>query len=254
MEFHHHKRKGNIALSEIANPSSGPFRFERDMFVSLCELLPEKITSTPGRSVHLREPTVGNVIPDLLFGEWTEELRPLKRNFTLIEARILALLEERDELLESEISQMLHLSAPAAARAFRRIQDSGLIVPTRDGKISLDAGCFTRALFITAVELKLRRWREALDQAVNYLKFANRAYVVLDGDQIGRDDGMISAFRESGVGLFMLRAGGLTQVVDARVQSCISPQRVQAVQKICIRLTHAGRLEARVHPPCLESL
>ena len=241
-------------MTDTTGLSSGPFRFERDMFASLRELLPEKIISTPNRSVHLREPAVGNVIPDLLFGEWTEELRPLKRNFTLIEARILALLEERDELLESEISQILHLSAPAAARAFRRIQDSGLVVPTRDGKISLDAGCFTRALFVTAVELKLRRWREALDQAANYLKFANRAYVVLDGDQIGRDEEMIKAFQESRVGLFMLRGGGLTEVVDARVQSCISPQRVQAVQKICIRLTHAGRLETGMGPPGLESV
>ncbi len=65
---------------------------------------------------------------------------------------------------------------------------------------------------------------------------------------------MIKAFLESGVGLFMLRAGGLTEVVDARVQSCISPQRVQAVQKICIRLTQAGRLEPGVGPPCLESV
>lgn len=241
-------------LSDTATPSSGPFRFERDMFVSLCELLPDKITSTPERCVHLKETSVGNVIPDLLFGEWTEELRPLKRNFTLIEARILALLEERDELLESEISQILHLSAPAAARAFRRIQSSGLVLPTRNGKISLDAGCFTKALVVTAVELKLRRWREALDQAVNYLKFANRAYVVLDGDQIGRDEGMIKAFRDSGVGLFMLRAGGLTEIVNARAQSCVSPQRVQAVQKICVTLTHAGRLQTGMGTPCLEGV
>lgn len=229
-------------MSETAASSSGPFRFERDMFLSLDDLLPERITSSPSRFVHLREPTVGNVIPDLLFGEWTEELRPLKRNFTLIEARILALLEQHDELLESDISRMLHLSAPAAARAFKRIQGSGIVIPTRDGKISLDAGCFTRALFVTAVELKLRRWREALDQAVSYLKFADRAYVVLDGDQIARDEEMIKSFRESRVGLFMLRAGGLSEVVPARAQSCISSQRVQAVQKLCVRLMHTGRL------------
>jgi hypothetical protein len=224
------------------------------MFLSLCKLLPEKITSFPDRWVHLREPTVGNVIPDLLFGEWTQELRPLKRNFTLIEARILALLEECDELLESEISEILHLSAPAAARAFGRIQDSGLMIQTREGKISLDVGCFTGALSLTAIELKLRRWREALDQGINYLKFANRAYVVLDGEQICRDEVMITAFKDSGVGLFMLRASELTEVVAARVQSCISPQRVQAVQKICVSLTHTGRLEPSVGPPCLESV
>ena len=66
--------------------------------------------------------------------------------------------------------------------------------------------------------------------------------------------GMVKAFRESGAGLFMLRAGGLIEVVNARVQSCISPQRVQAVQKICISLTHAGRLETGVGSPCLESV
>jgi hypothetical protein len=241
-------------LSETATSPSGPFRFERDMFVSLCELLPERIGSVPGRLVHLREPTVGNVIPDLLFGEWTDDLRPLKRNFTLVESRILALLEQRDELLESEISQILHLSVPAAARAFKRIQGSGLVVPTRNGKISLDAGCFTKALFLTAVELKLRRWREALDQAINYLRFADRAYVVLDGGQIARDEQMIKAFRESRVGLFMLREGGLTEVVGAQAQSCISSQRVQAVQKLCVRLTHTGKLQTSMGTPCLEGV
>src|SRR5260370_1984192 len=203
------------------------------MFVSLGELLPERITSTPDRLVYLREPTVGNVIPDLLFGEWTEELRPLKRNFTFIEARILALLEERDELLESEISQILHLSAPAAARAFKRIQGSGLVLPTRDGKISLDAGCFTRALFLTAVELKFRRWGVALDQAGNYLKFADRAYVVLDGDQIARDEEMIKTFRAPRVGLLMLRADGLNELGSGRGQTCGHPQRGQAVERSC---------------------
>src|ERR1700731_4564189 len=136
-------------MSPPATGSSGPFRFERDMFASLGELLPERFTSTPNRLVYLREPTVGNVIPALLFGEWPEELRPLKRNFTFIEARILALLEQRDEWLESEISQILHLSPPAAARAFKRIQESGVVLATRDGKISLDSGRFTRALFVT---------------------------------------------------------------------------------------------------------
>lgn len=224
------------------------------MFDSVRELLPEKIASMPDRWIQLKEPTVGNVIPDLLIGEWGEELRPLKRNFTFIEARILALLEQRDELMESEILQILHLSPPAAARAFKRIEQSGLLILTHDGKMSVDAGRFTRALFVTAIELKLRRWREALDQAVSYLKFADRAYVVLDGDQIARDEGMVAAFGASRVGLFMLRAGELTEVVGARAQPCVSPQRVQAVQKLCTCLAASGRLQLGVCAPQLERL
>jgi DNA-binding transcriptional ArsR family regulator len=241
-------------LNQCATGHSGPFRFEREMFASLSELLPAKIASDPDRLVCLREPAVGNVIPDLLFGEWGEDLRPLKRNFTVIEARVLALLEQRDELLGSEISQILHLSAPAAARAFKRIQDSGLVLTTRDGKMSVDAGCFTRGLLVTAVELKLRRWREALDQAASYLKFADRAYVVLDGEQIARDEEMIRAFGSSGVGLFILRAAGLAEVVSAKAQQCVSAQRVQAVQKLCVSLTASGRLQSRVGAPCLEGV
>jgi DNA-binding transcriptional ArsR family regulator len=224
------------------------------MFDSVRELLPGRIAAMPDRLIQLREPTVGNVIPDLLIGEFGEELRPLKRNFTFIEARILALIEQRDELMASEISQILHLSAPAAARAFKRIEQSGLLVLTREGKMSVDAGRFTRALLVTAIELKLRRWREALDQAVSYLKFADRAYVVLDGDQIARDDGMVAAFRASRVGLFMLRAGELTEVVGAEAQACVSPQRVQAVQKLCSCLVASGRLRAGMGAPELECL
>lgn len=232
--------------------TSGSFRLERDMFASVSKLLPPRIAADPGRLLQLREPTIGNVIPDILFGEWSEELRPPKKNFTFIEASVLALLEQHDELMESEISQLLHLSAPAAAKAYRRIEQSGLILSTRSGKISLDAGCFTRGLVVTAVELKLCRWREAFEQAVSYLKFANRAYVVLDADRIGSDQQMVDTFRTSGVGLLALRAGDLTEIVSAPIHNCISPQRVQATQKLCVRLTASGLLQTSVGAPSAE--
>lgn len=222
------------------------------MFASVGELLPARIAVDPHRLVQLREPTVGNVIPDLLLGEWSEELRPPRRSFTFIEARVLALLEQHDELMESEISQLLHLSAPAAAKAFKRIEQSGLILTTRGGRISLDAGSFTRGLVVTAVELKLRRWREALDQAVSYLKFADRAYVVLDADQATTDEATVETFRTSRVGLLTLRANELTEVVSAQPQHCISPQRVQAVQKLCILLSASGLIRTNIGAPSLE--
>jgi hypothetical protein len=238
--------------ASAAKTPSGPFRFERDMFVNVGELIRCRIAGNPARFIHLREPTVGNVIPDLLCGEWSEDLRPPKRSFTFIEACILALLERHDELMESDISQLLHLSAPAAAKAFRRIEQSGLILSTRNGKVSLDAGCFTRGFAVTAVELKLSRWREALNQAVSYLKFADRAYVVLDADRTDREEPMVEMFRASRVGLLMLGAEELTEVVPAPTQHCISPQRVQAVQKLCIQLTTAGLLQASIGAPSLE--
>src|SRR2546430_16974350 len=91
----------------VPRSSSGPFRFESDMFASVSEYLPRHIARAPDRWIQLREPAIGNVIPDLLFGEWRDELRPLKRNFTFVEAHILALLEEHAELIDAEITRIL---------------------------------------------------------------------------------------------------------------------------------------------------
>lgn len=244
----------SLEVSESGSrPSSGPFRFERDMFAGVSQLLPRQISRNPDRVLQLREPTVGPVIPDLLFGEWEDELRPLRRAFTFIEARILALLDQHDEVLEAEICDMLHLSQPAATRAFKHIERSGLIIRTLNGRISLDAGSFTRAMSITAVELKLSRWREALDQAVSYLKFADRACVVLDADRTDRDPVILGAFTDAGVGLFVFGADKLTQLVAAKHRHCAGVQRIQAVQKICVSLTTSGRLQTGIATPVLES-
>ena len=235
------------ALSEgTTRTSSGPFRLERDMFASVSELLPKRIARVPDRWIQLKQPTVGKVVPDLLVGEWGDELRPLKRTFTFIEARILALLEQRDELLENEIAAILHLSEPAATKAFRQIERSELVIRTRDGKLSLDAGAFTRGVIVTAIELKLSRWREALDQAKRYLAFADRAYVVLDAERTPVDERIGSIFRSSRVGLFVLSTSELTELVPAHEQHCVSAERVQAVQKLCLSLTGSGRLHSSV--------
>lgn len=221
------------------------------MFAAVSQLLPKHIARVPDRWVQLKEPAIGNVIPDLLLGEWRDELRPLKRHFTFVEARILALLEQHDEMLETEICDRLHLSEPAAARAFKRIERSGITIRTRAGQISLDVGAFTKGVIVTAIELKLFRWREALEQAISYLRFADRAYVVLDAERTVHDREMIQAFRASRIGLFMLGAGELTNVVPAAEQHCIGVQRVQAVQKICVSLTASGRLQSSVGTPTL---
>jgi hypothetical protein len=127
-----------------------------------------------------------------------------------------------------------------------------LVIRTGNGKISLDAGGFTRGLVVTAVELKLSRWREALGQASSYLKFADRSYVVLDAERSGCEQEMLDVFRSSRVGLMMLSPDGLTESVPARVQHCVSVQRIQAVQKLCVSLTASGRLQPSVGTPAPE--
>lgn len=243
-----------MSRATTQSPShSGHFRLERDMFESLGLFLPARITES-GRLVQLREPTIGSVIPDLLFGEWTDDLRAPKISFTWIEAQILSLLEEHDELFASDVLKLLHLSARAATRALKRIQASGLLITTRDGKVSLDVGSFTRGMTITAIELKLSRWREALDQALTYLRFADRSYVVLDADRASPNEEMLNAFQASGVGLLALGSSDLNELVPARALRCVSAQRVLAAQKLCASIAGSGPLDSSVSTPSLECI
>lgn len=70
---------------------------------------------------------------------------------------------------------------------------------------------------LTAVELKLSKWRDALRQADNFALSADRTWVVLDEARSGAAVAATAYFREFGIGLALLAANGrLRPVVRPR--------------------------------------
>jgi hypothetical protein len=69
---------------------------------------------------------------------------------------------------------------------------------------------------LTAVELKLSKWRSALRQADNFALSADRTWVVLDESRSGGAVAAADHFREVGVGLALLAR-------DGRVRPVVSP-------------------------------
>lgn len=68
-------------------------------------------------------------------------------------------------------------------------------------------------LHVTAVELKLSKWRDALRQADNLCLSADRSWVVVDeATAKGALDG-VELFKQFGVGLAVLKCGGRLRVV-----------------------------------------
>ena len=82
------------------------------------------------------------------------------------------------------------------------------------------------------MELKLKRWREACEQAASYLSFADRAYAVLDGNQIKINDRIVSTFRDAGVGLVLQCGCDFQIAVEANTGRMMTPNRVLAAQKL----------------------
>lgn len=65
---------------------------------------------------------------------------------------------------------------------------------------------------LTAVELKLSKWRDALRQADNFSLSADRSWVVLDGARAASAVAAAEQFRAFGLGLAVLDAAGRVRV------------------------------------------
>jgi hypothetical protein len=233
-----------------------PFDLERHMLAPLAEGLPHLLGLGDGRTVRiLREPTMGLIIPDLLVGSWRPDLAPRAyAATTLIDAHVRALIERDGVVTPDAIRARLYLSPNAAAAAEGRLVRHGLISrcdtsardtsATCEGGVrhltgkenvawTLTPGAETSGLDIVAIEAKLSRWREAVAQARSYLTFADRAFVVLDGNRVTASAALLGAVTAAGVGLVLQHGRILRLIVPAPVQPPpLTPERVLAVTKL----------------------
>lgn len=61
---------------------------------------------------------------------------------------------------------------------------------------------------LLAIELKLSKWQEALEQGIYNQKFAEYSFVVLDEERIHMNDKIEKSYREKNIGLIYLNSSG----------------------------------------------
>jgi len=224
-------------VKRLTLSSAHCFRFECEMLSGIKSALPVLLGLSSRREFsYLCETGIGNVIPDLVAGVFCDEIEPTKTFISNVEAHIVALVAQCGDLSETEVRARLHLSEPGANRALSRLRKSGIIRFDHGGNVALAHGAWLKGIQVTAFELKLRRWTEALEQAVSYLNFADRAYVVLDGAQVSPTERMLEMFREKSVGLLLQRGDSFQELCEARKLTCLTADKVIVAQK----LRHAG--------------
>jgi hypothetical protein len=194
------------------------FRFEREMVSPLVAFLPSVFRLCSGQRARLlREQPIGTVIPDLLFGIWWGEL-PRYRGLNTVSRHILSWLSiQKMANSEEQLRQELFLSQHAADSAVSSLRRVGAISTRETGEVELrpefDVSGTVRLI---AIEMKLKRWREALAQAIEYRKFADEAYVVLDGNQVRMSIDLRDEFLAHGIGLFLQRGGTVEEEISAK--------------------------------------
>jgi hypothetical protein len=188
-------------------PISGAYRYERDMMSQLKRALPAALllrrpptVSAPRIAV---TPSIGLQIPDILIGLGVPQHRTSLRSLTYVDAAVLATIDvlRRSEI--GDIQSRVNIGDRALRNSLRRLESHGIIGHTRADRYLLSREYSRSRIELVAVEVKLRRWREALDQAVRYSKFADRTYVVLDASQFNPERHIVREFSSRGIGLLI---------------------------------------------------
>jgi hypothetical protein len=203
----------------------------------------------------VREPSIGLVIPDVLVGVVNRRPSILARShFTTIEGSVLAVLERAGLMETRAIQRALFLPDVTCFRVLEKLCRIGAIERVGEAEWKLNQSAQTGGVELIAFEAKLRLWKRALDQAVSYLTFVDRAYVVLDGNQVRISADVLSAFVDQGVGLWLQHGYAATEVVPARGSAPhFSADRVRAIEKVLrARIWRRATTNGSVAPP-LES-
>jgi hypothetical protein len=189
------------------NCEAVPLRFESEMASPLLSFISDAFRARPGQRVCvLQQAAIGTVIPDVLVGIWSGEL-PRLRGLNSVSRQILAWLSiEKTADSKEELREKLFISHNAAEAAISVLKRVGAITNRDSGELELQSEFdISGSLRLIAIEMKLKRWREALDQAISYRKFSDESYVVLDGNQVRITAEISNAFAGNGIGLFLQR-------------------------------------------------
>jgi hypothetical protein len=209
----------------------------------LCEVLAASISEVlrfRRPAAVLEEIQVGMVIPDLVIvdpgaGRWG----PV--TLTSFESWIVAdLLRARSRRVET-LSRRLFARPDRTSRAVERLERVGLLNRGMRSSFSL-VDNFPRDAEVVAVEAKLRRWREAVDQATDYLRFANRAYVALPQETVASTRGLLPLCRSRRVGVIAV-SGSTAEIV--RVAPLHEPKSPGWVWLVARALESGGPLGTR---------
>ena len=206
--------------------------------------VPVHLRRAGGIGTVLIEPNICNVIPDLLIARWPKKIAPKKRNLTRLEAAVLAVIEREKSISESDLFEQVFLPATAATEVVFRLLRVGAIRKKADtGALVTDPSFILRNCEITAVELKLTRWREALAQAISYKEFANLTYVLLDGSRRPDLRKLKIECVQNNVGLLLQTGLTLRSLLRPRREHSVSAGRFVALQKLLnARTTQLNRI------------
>jgi hypothetical protein len=188
-----------------------------------------------------REMPVGGCIPDILLVSFSSppptELWP--SGFTYRHACVLAELRRSRALRRSTLATRLYETEERIAPLVNDLVGSRAIEERPTGALQLSAELRRLKSEVIAIEAKLSRWSEALDQAASYRAFADRVIVAMDAGLFDASDSeAVASFRRAGIGLCVVDRDGPRGIHSGRRSEQGSAKREYVCSSVLLSRTH----------------
>ncbi len=204
------------------------FRFEKDLLAVLREKSACALNVQASAIQVLTEVQVGTCIPDLLIvcGDRREEMP--RHKLTYFECTIVAAMMKAGLITVDEIADATFAPREEILKRVSRLVRLGLI-EHRDSQLRVASRALPNKLRVIAVEAKLTRWKDALEQARAYLSFANEAYIAMPASLIRRNVSALSGCADSGVGVIAVEDNDSSVVLPAVCTRTVSAEWLRVV-------------------------
>lgn len=166
-----------------------PFRYEDELCATLLQAMGGLFSNgrwKPGEAQVFERRPVGSVIPDLIWIRRSLRVKTLRTAaISGLDAAIIDAIAASPRHTDTSLSAALFTSEDRLRRRTDSLVRKRLLGRAEGGEYRLATSTGHQVASIVAVEAKLTRWRDAIDQAMTYLAFADESYVALPDSLAG---------------------------------------------------------------------
>ena len=209
------------------------FELEKDLVATLCRATPELFASDLGRHplrVFTEVPvySAGVCIPDMvLVYQISPSTLPVKV-LSSFEAGVLSYIAANGGESIEAVASGMYCQVKNVETVVKSLVRKGLVSGTSDALIA-DVPALTGQTHVVAIEAKLTRWKDAIEQAEEYFVFAHRSFIAMPADVAGRPE-VLERCASVGVGVFAVDPeGAVRSLLISRENTPVSAQYLRLV-------------------------
>jgi len=177
---------------------------------------------------------VGMIVPDLVLIAVPKDSHPTsasRQALSLFECAVLAELLHCGPRSSEQIATRLYARPATLERAVVRLTRHELLSTGKKGILSARRRAFPASLRVISIEAKLRRWKEAIQQAKSYLQFSNTSYVALPWSVIEKNERIKLACAAEGVGLIAVTSNSTHILLRPKNFKPLTAERIWLIKK-----------------------